>query len=308
MPLITTLIIIGFIGYYFYSKRITFGSKSVDYSFGDQDIQKIKSKIEEKEYTSAEYLIQQLNGDDLRQTIDHVTINGSENVLLQWKEDAPDSQIVDLFLGVYYMHQASINRGYGFAGEISGKQKDLFTDYSDQAVELLKKVDLDEVINVETYSRLVRILGSTGDHKGAQHYFEKCLDVDPKHLWAHIEYAEFSQPKWGGDMETTNQFIDDLTEEPLVNQVIYLKLVWDSVLSKENLFGGTMGDLKEQAKALLFEIDAEINNQPHSSIQRYVLYNYMTVVAEEFGIKVLNQKYNKLMNNYFTLYPFGIMK
>lgn len=300
--------IIGLVGYYLYSKRPTFGSKKVDYSFGDPEIQKIKSKLEEGEYTSAEFLIQQLDADDLRQTIDHVTLNGSGGVLLQWKEDCPESQVAELFLGIYYMHNATLNRGYGYTEQISGKQSDLFFDYSDKAIDLLEKIDMDDVINVEAYSRLVRILGSTNDYQGAQHYFQKCMDINPTHLWAHIEYAEFSQPKWGVDVTETNQFIDDLTEEPLVNQVIYLKLVWDSVLAKENLFGGNMNDLKEQAKALLFEIDAEVNNQPHSSIQRYVLYNYMTVVAEEFGIRVLNQKYNKLMNNHFTLYPFGIMK
>jgi len=308
MPLLSTIMIIGLIGYYLYSKRSTFSGKKVDYSFGDADIQKIKSKIEEGEYTSAEFLIQQLETDDLRQAIDHVTLNGSGDALLQWKEESNNSQIADLFLGAYYMHNASLNRGYGFAGQISGKQADLFLDYSDKAIELLAKIDTDDVMKVEAYSRLVRILGSTDDHEGAQHYFQKCMEIDPAHLWAHIEYAEISQPKWGVDVAATNQFIDDLTEEPLVNQVIYLKLVWDSVLAKENLFGGSMTDLKEQAKALLFEIDAEVNNKPHTSIQRYVLYNYMTVVAEEFGIRVLNQKYNKLMNNHFTLYPFGIMK
>lgn len=308
MPLLTTIMIIGFIGYYLYSKRPTFGGKKVDYSFGDAEIQKIKSKIEEREYISAEFLIQQLDADDLRQTIDHVTLNGSEDVLLQWKEDCPNSQIAKLFLGIFYMHNATLHRGHGYADQVSGKQADSFVDYSDKAIELLENIDMDDVINVEAYSRLVRILGSTNDYEGAQKYFQKCIDINPKHLWAHIEYAEFSQPKWGVDASETNQFIDDLTEEPLVNQIIYLKLVWDSVLAKENLFGGSMNDLKEQAKALLFEIDAEVNNKPHSSIQRYVLYNYMTVVAEEFGIKALNQKYNKLMDNHFTLYPFGIMK
>ena len=122
-----------------------------------------------------------------------------------------------------------------------------------------------------------------------------------------MEYAENIQPKWGGNLEIIEKFIDGLTEDPLVNQTVYLKVVWDSVLANENLFGGSMKDLKEQAKALLFEIDAELNNHPPSSIQKYVLYNYMTVVSEEFGIKALNLKYNKMMAGNFTLYPFGIM-
>lgn len=308
MPLLSTILLIGLVGYYLYTKRPTFSGKKVDYSFGDQDIQKIKAKIEEEEYTSAEFLIQQLEGDDLRQTVDHVTLNGNENVLLQWKKNYPDSQIADLFLGVYYMHNAFLNIGNGFAVQSSGKKSELFIESSNKAIDFLENIDLDDVINAEAYSRLVRIYGISGDNKNAKYFFHRCIDINPNHLWAHIEYAEFFQPKWGIDLATTNQFIDDLTEEPLVNQVIYLKLVWDSVLSKENLFGGSMTDLKQQAKALLFEIDAEVNNQPHTSIQRYVLYNYMTVVAEEFGIRALNQKYNKLMKNHFTLYPFGIMK
>lgn len=306
--LLTTILLIAFVGYYLYQKRPKFLGTKVDYSFGNPELRKIKSKIDEGEYTSAEYLIQQLDGDELHQVVDHVTLNGTGEPLLKWKEEHPNSQIADLFLGVYYMHYAALNRGYDFNPKLSNKQEDLFFEYSDKAADILETIDQDDIINAEAYARLVRILGITNDYEGAQHFFDKCIKINPNHLWAHIEFAELTQPKWGVDLLNTNQFIDDLTEEPLVNQVIYLKLVWDSVLSKQNLFGGTLGDLKQQAKELLFEIDAEVNNTPPTSIQKYVLYNYMTVVSEEFGIKALNQKYNKLMNGNFTLYPFGIMK
>lgn len=308
MPFITVIIFIGFVGYYLYQKRPKFLGAKVDYSFGNSDLQKIKSKIEDGEFISAEFLIQQLDADELHQAIDYVTINGTGQVLKEWKEEHPDSQLADLFLGVYYMHYATLNHGIDFNPNLSKKQEDLFFEYSDKAADLLEPIDKDEVINAEVYARLIRILGVSGEHELAEKYFYKCLALNPNHLWAHIEYAELTQPKWGAKISETNKFIDDLTEEPLVNQVIYLKLVWDSVLAQENLFGGSLADLKVQAKKLLFEIDAEVNNNPHSSIQKYVLYNYMTVVAEEFGIKALNRKYNQLMGSNFTLYPFGIMK
>lgn len=308
MPVVTTVIIIGFIAYYLYKKKPAFIGKKVDYSFGNAELQKIKNKVEQGEFVSAEFLIQQLDGDELHQVIDHVTLNGNGDILLQWKEELPDSQIADLFLGAYYIHFATLNRGYDAEVNLPEKKENLFIDYSDKAIDLLEKIDHDDIINAEAYARLIRVLGMDDDYKGVQHYFDKCMALDADHLWAHIEYAEFTQPKWGAQLSETGKFIDDLTETPLVNQVIYLKLVWDSVLAKQNLFGGTMDDLKVQAKELLFQIDAEINNAPHSSIQKYVLYNYMTVVAEEFNIRVLNVKYNKLMNGNFTLYPFGIMK
>ncbi|MEM6964589.1 MAG: hypothetical protein AAF573_07480 [Bacteroidota bacterium] len=306
--LFSTILVIALVGYFLYQKRPKFLGTKVDYSFGNVELQKIKAKIDEGEYTSAEFLIQQLDSDELHQVIDHVTLNGTGDPLLRWKEELPNSQIADLFLGIYYLHYATLNRGNDFNPKLSNKQEDLFFEYAEQATELLETIDHDDVINAEAYARLIRILGLTDDYKGAQYFFDKCMQINPHHLWAHIEYAELTQPKWGVDLATTNQFIDDLTDEPLVNQVIYLKLVWDSVLSQQNLFGGTLADLKQQAKALLFEIDAEVNNTPPTSIQKYVLYNYMTVVSEEFGIKALNQKYNKLMNGNFTLYPFGIMK
>lgn len=307
MPVISTIIVIGLVSYYLYQKRPTFAGKKVDYSFGNPKIQKIKTKLEEQEFTSAEFLINQLDTDNLRQAIDHVTLNGAGKTILDWKEALPDSQIANLFLGVYYIHQASLNRGNLPLNRMTSKQEELFYEYSDSAKELLENIDQDDEYKAEAYAHLVRISGTTGDFEGADYYFDKCLELNPNHLWAHIEYAENIQPKWGGNLEIIENFIDNLTEEPLVNQTIYLKMVWDSVLANENLFGGTMQDLKHQAKALLFEIDAEVNNHPPSSIQKFVLYNYMTVVSEEFGIRALNQKYNKLMAGNFTLYPFGIM-
>ena len=308
MPVITTIIIFGLVTYYLYQKRPTFAGKKVDYSFGDSNLQKIKSKLEEQEYTSAEFLIHQLDADELRQAIDHVTLNGTGDTILDWKEAMPDSQMANLFLGVYYIHQASLNRGNLPLDALSTKQEELFFEYSDNAKDLLEKIDTHDEFKAEAYAQLLRIAGTTGDFKNADFYFDKCLELSPNHLWAHIEYAENIQPKWGGNLEIIEKFIDDLTEDPLVNQTIYLKMVWDSVLANENLFGGTMHDLKQQAKALLFEIDAEVNNHPPTSIQKYVLYNYMTVVSEEYGIKALNQKYNKMMGGNFTLYPFGIMQ
>jgi len=295
------------ISYYLYQKRPTFAGKKVDYSFGDVQVQKIKSKLDEQEYTSAEFLISQLDADELRQAIDHVTINGIGKTILDWKETLPDSQIANLFLGVYYIHQASLNRGNLPLDALSKKQEELFFEYSDQARDLLETVEDDKEFRAEAFAQLLRVAGTTGDFESADFYFDKCIELNPNHLWAHIEYAENIQPKWGGNLEIIEKFIDDLTEEPLVNQTIYLKMVWDSVLANENLFGGTMQDLKQQAKELLFEIDAEVNNHPPTSIQKYVLFNYMTVVSEEFGIRALNKKYNKMMEGNFTLYPFGIM-
>jgi tetratricopeptide (TPR) repeat protein len=307
MPLITILIILGLVAYYFYQKRQTFAGQKVDYSFGDLALQKIKFKLENQEYISAELLVNQLDTDDLRQAIDHVTLNGMEKTLLDWKEALPDSQLVNLFLGVYYIHQASLDRGNLPLDALSTEQEKLFFEHSDQAKNLLENIGSDDELEAEAYAQLLRIAGTTGDFKNADIYFEKCLALNPNHLWAHIEYTENIQPKWGGNLKTIEKFIDGLTDDPLVNQTVYLKVVWDSVLANENLFGGSMKDLKQQAKELLFEIDAELNNHPPSSIQKYVLYNYMTVVSEEFGIQALNKKYNKMMAGNFTLYPFGIM-
>jgi tetratricopeptide (TPR) repeat protein len=307
MPIIITIILFGLFAYYLYQKRPTFAGKKVDYSFGDANLQKIKSKLEEREYTSAEFLIHQLDADELRQAIDHVTLNGIGKTILDWKETLPDSQLADLFLGVYYIHQASLNRGDLPLDALSPKQAELFFEYSDEAKDLLEKIDSGHEFKAEAYAQLLRVAGTTGDFESADFYFDQCLALSPNHLWAHIEYAENIQPKWGGNLEGIEKFINGLTDDPLVNQTVYLKMVWDSVLANENLFGGTMEDLKQQAKALLFEIDAEVNNHPPASIQKYVLYNYMTVVSEEFGIRALNQKYNKMMGENFTLYPFGIM-
>ena len=172
-----------------YQKRQTFAGKKVDYSFGDPTLQKIKSKLEEQEYTSAEFLINQLDADDLRQAIDHVSLNGNGETILDWKEALPESQLANLFLGVYYIHRASLNRGNLPLDALSTKQEELFFEYSDKAKNLLENIDSDDELEAEAYAQLLRIAGTTGDFKSADVYFDKCLELNPNHLWAHMELS-----------------------------------------------------------------------------------------------------------------------
>ncbi len=286
-----------------------FNDHSVDYAFGLKEAIDIRKRLKNKQYAEAEALIAKLNADNLTQVVDCVTLSLEEEQLLEWDRRAQNKNISHLFLGVYYNHQAWLARSYGFAKDVSAAQRLGFHEYQEKSREMLMLVEDSSLLGIETDARLIRYFMGNGELGQSRKYFKKVMKQDSDNLWAHLRYAEVIQPKWGGNLD----LIADLrklvaSKRPLIRQVVELKLLSDSFTISQNYSGGTMEELAAEAAQKILEIDKEVSTHPPNSIHKYVVYNYLYAVAGDLGNSRMEHKYLNKMNDYYTLYPFGIMK
>lgn len=278
------------------------------YSLGLQEAETIRALISAKAFNEAEKLIKKLNSDNLTQTVDHVTLSLSEAIFIEWQEQAKDKAITALFLGVYYSHSAWKARTNAYAKDVSQKGIEGFFFYQEKATACLTSINENFELIGEVYSRLIRISMGNSNDQAVETYYKKAIAINPDMVWPYIHYAEAIQPKWGGSLEAIDALMNALPDRLLIRQIVELKLRLDSFIISENYFSGTMFELKEITKARLIEIDKSIKETPPKSIHRYILYNYMMALSGELNKFTMKKYYKNLMNDWYTLYPFGIPK
>lgn len=280
----------------------------VDYSFNDTTIQNINKPILNNEFSKTESEIYRLSSDMLTQTIDYIALNTKEKTLEKWLNNSAVKEVPTLILGVHYLHQAWLSRGHSKIDKVSKQGIDGFEFYQNKAFEKLQEINFDSKLSTEAYTRLIRAHMGYGQVEEAREYFYKAIEKDTDKLWAYIAYSEVIQPKWGGNTELIHELLNNLPQRRLIQQIVELKLVHDSLQSEENYFEGSMEDLKKRATKLLNTIDNELLKKDEMSIHRFVLFGYMFMLANDINQKAISAKYFKKMNNHFTLYPFGLMK
>lgn len=123
-----------------------------------------------------------------------------------------------------------------------------------------------------------------------------------------IHYSEAIQPKWLGSEEEVQELLKILPSKKIIQQIITLKLMNDSFLDQNNYIQPEETDLEKSALSLIQSIDRELGNNSSLGIQKYVLYNYMALLAEVTQNQLLLMKYFQLMEAVYTLYPVGIVK
>lgn len=281
-----------------------------DYTFGFKNINKIKNKLEKKEFIKAETLIQKLSSDELTTLFDCVTLNLTEKLITDWNEKLNSSDYSKMALAVYYSHKGWNVRGNSYASDVSIENHLSFDEYQTKAKEILEKINSkNQKILEEKYSRLVRIYMSLGETEKEDLVYEKCKSIDSNKVWLYIHRLESVQPKWDGSLSKLNTFLKQIPENLTIKIIVKLKLVTDSYVIGENYFENEDKSIKQKIKEIIISIDKELdNNSSISSINKFIIYGYLTSLSQEINETRLLYKYFPKMKEIYTLYPFGIMK
>lgn len=289
---------------YFYIKRQKQAGK-VDYSFGLESAKKAKMALITADFKKTENLLNQMVADDLTQTIDYLTLSLPESTFIEWNNHTK-SDLSMLCLGVYYSHQAWISRSNKLAKNVSEKAAEGFFEYNQKAQNYLETMPQESKYLAESFSRLIRISMADGNSEAIEYYFQKAISIDSKRLWPYLHYCEAIQPKWGGDIDHITDLINSLPDEPIVQHGVMLKLLSDSNSIGENYFPNQSASIDELIKSVVQKIDEKITKTPLDSIHKYIIYNYLWLLSQEFKLSKINNKYNEMIQGYLTLYPFGI--
>jgi hypothetical protein len=299
------LLVIGTVLYILKSNR---QAHKVDYSFGLKEARTARQLLSRKQYDQLEKLLRSLPPDTLTQTLDHLALSSDEQDIADWLSKGADKTAAHLLYGIYFGHQAWIARSHKPAEDVSEDAADRFYTCLDKSQKHLLVVGDQSYLSAEAYSRLIRIYMGEGEPGKVDAYFKRAIAKDNVMLWPYIHYAEAIQPKWGGTVEQVKAFYNSLPDVPLIRQVIKLKLIWDSYTAGENYMADTRAELDHIAALTITEIDREISENPSTSVHRYIVYNYLMVLADELNDNVIKKDNRSRMKEYYTLYPFGIIK
>lgn len=299
--IVIILIIIGL--RYFLKKKKTYRR---DYSLGLKVAEEVQNLVKNKSYDKIEEIVKNQNINDITQIIDHLALSLKENELLNWNE-LKKSDLSKLTLGVFYLHLAWIARSHKLAKNVSSKKAEDFYDYLQLCELTFESISTNSLYEPELESRKIRLYMSLGDDSIASEYFHNISKKHPDFIWPFIHYSELVQPKWGGNIETLEKFYENLPDNFLIHSIVELKLILDSTIMNDNYFKKYNNNINDFAQKKVIRIDAELNSGNINSIHKYILYNYMESVTENVKLKDLRKKYQKLMDNNYTIYPYGLL-
>ncbi len=297
-----------FIAARYYLSKWKNNDEAVDYSFGLQSAKDTKKHLLKGNFIEAEKIIRNANSDDRTQIMDYICLNLNTVLFEKWLDESSDKDIPHLALGIHFNHLAWMSRSHELAKHVSQEQYDGFSELQEESFKHLSVIQSDSPIMEEVHSRLIRHYMGNGNLEKVHEHFDIVRELNPNMVYPYIRYTEAIQPKWGGNLNLVSDFIKELPDNFLIQSIVELKLIADSLLFDTNYFGGSKEDLIYQANNKMDQVDNELSKHKPPSIHRYVLYGYMMGLSEQLGNKRLEIKYLSLMDGYYSLYPFGIIK
>lgn len=283
--------------------------KRVDYSYGSAIAQKIKGYLEAQKYDEAEELLLQLSADDFSHVVDYVCLNGIKGTLGNWKRARPDDALPNLFGGAYSLHMAWVARTGKYGIELSEQEINGFEKYLMATSKYLSSVESEHsLIAVERDARMIRMYMGMSDPEKGRAAYERCMAIAPNHVRAHLHWFGLIQPRWFGNAEMIQDYYKELPQGTVLQKIILVRLAFDGLIEQQNLLGEHHGNYQAFAKQTIVRLNKDLISQPVTSLYQYTLFNYIEYIALETNIPLLQQKYRKLVGDYYTLFPYGFNK
>jgi len=268
--------------------------------------EEIQYLIKNKKYLEAENKALSADANEITQIIDHIALSIKGKHLLRWKETTK-SDLSKLSLGVYFLHQAWIERSHGYAKNISSKKAKLFFEYLELSQKTLDSISINSKFDSEINSRFIRLNMSLGNMNLASKYYAEISKSHPDLIWPHIHFSELIQPKWGGSIKKIEEFYESIPNDFLLHSIVELKLIFDSLIMEDNYFKKHTSYINTYAAEKITKIDRELDLKKLDSIHRFILFNYMEAISKIVDRKSIRKKYSKLIDNKQTIYPHGLL-
>jgi hypothetical protein len=295
--------------YFFFYQNKKSKNPPVDYSYGLQEAQEALEYLNAEDYLELEKVLVKLSPDNLTLTLDYLALSSEEKSFQNWVKNASNKNAANTATGVFYHHQAWISRTNAYAKDVTEEGAMGFYEYQEKALAFYSEVNSIDPYIGEVYTRMIRLSMGTGEFEEAENYFVKATQKNKNALWPYIHMAEVIEPKWGGSLEKIQNLLKNLPDTKLIQQVVMLKFMLDSYTISENyLEDQPLEALDAKALVRLKSIHAELDSNPPTSPQKYLLYNYMYALAETIGETELQNIYFERVNGRYTLYPFGIIR
>lgn len=274
-----------------------------DKSFGLFERLGIGSMLTQRQWLQLEAVAAQLSPDDLTGLLDGLCLTDAHASALASYQQAGKSDLRRLIAGVHATHVAWQIRGGAYAKYLGEAQVAGFQQHLAEAYEQLTTPFTSPTYQAEAAARTVRVAMGLSEPEVAQQAFERSVALVPGQLQAHLFYFNVLTPKWFGDEEKLERFVDAEAapaHRPLLQAMYAVELFFQVADSTELVQQQTRNELAPRLKAL--ERAAPLTDD---SLYAVYFNNYMACLQHLVGQVQARTVYLRVLGSRITPYPWA---
>lgn len=259
--------------------------------------------LEQKQWQAFEKVVAELAPDELTRLLDGLCLSEYYAPLLEQYQKSGTSELRRLIAAVQATFRAWEARSGAYARELSQQQIDGFSHYLGQAHAQLVQPFADPGLQAQAAARLVRVAMGLGEPELAQAAYEQCIAMQPTNLLAHIFYFNVLTPKWFGDEEVLEDFVNAASDPNLRDllQAMYL-VELQSILDESTAIAK-----QEMQNSNQRRITDLLAKRPRidDSLPSVYFNNYLACLSENLGQTTIRNQFLQTLENRITIYPWA---
>lgn len=259
--------------------------------------------LEQKQWQAFEKVVAELAPDELTRLLDGLCLSEYYAPLLEQYQKSGTSELRRLIAAVQATFRAWEARSGAYARELSQQQIDGFSHYLGQAHAQLVQPFADPGLQAQAAARLVRVAMGLGEPELAQAAYEQCIAMQPTNLLAHIFYFNVLTPKWFGDEEVLEDFVNAASDPNLRDllQAMYL-VELQSILDESTAIAK-----QEMQNSNQRRITDLLAKRPRidDSLPSVYFNNYLACLSENLGQTAIRNQFLQTLENRITIYPWA---
>ncbi|WP_133655826.1 hypothetical protein [Hymenobacter sp. UV11] len=216
---------------------------------------------------------------------------------------AGQSDLRRLVAGVHATHVAWQIRGGAYAKYVGKAQAEGFHKHLEDAFDWLNEPFATPSYEAERAARIVRVAMGMSEPNLAQEAFEHAIQLVPDHLQAHLFYFNVLTPKWFGDEEKLEQFVDVAAAsalQPLLQTMYAVELLNNADDGTEIVKQQVRNELAPRLKTL-----ARYTPLPNDTLYAVYFNNYLAGLCHALGQLPTRNTYLEVLSNRITYYPWA---
>lgn len=259
--------------------------------------------LEQKQWQAFDKVVAELAPDELTRLLDGLCLSEYYAPLLEQYQKSGTSELRRLIAAVQATFRAWEARSGAYARELSQQQIDGFSHYLGQAHAQLVQPFADPGLQAQAAARLVRVAMGLGEPELAQAAYEQCIAMQPTNLLAHIFYFNVLTPKWFGDEEVLEDFVNAASDPNLRDllQAMYL-VELQSILDESTAIAK-----QEMQNSNQRRITDLLAKRPRidDSLPSVYFNNYLACLSENLGQTTIRNQFLQTLENRITIYPWA---
>jgi hypothetical protein len=259
--------------------------------------------LEQKQWQAFEKVVAELAPDELTRLLDGLCLSEYYAPLLEQYQKSGTSELRRLIAAVHATFRAWEARSGAYARELSQQQIDGFSHYLGQAHAQLVQPFTDPGLQAQAAARLVRVAMGLGEPELAQAAYEQCIAMQPTNLLAHIFYFNVLTPKWFGDEEVLEDFVNATSDPNLRDllQAMYLVELQSIVDESTAIAKQEMQNSNQRRITDLLAKRPRIDD----SLPSVYFNNYLACLSENLGQTAIRNQFLQTLENRITIYPWA---